>query len=81
LARDSSIAALSKLSAPAQGVFRGHVAVALGVTRNQLTALCRAGRHGYRIVFATWDKVTRPPRRLLDELTATLSAEPRGGPP
>jgi very-short-patch-repair endonuclease len=31
------------------------------------------GRHGYRIVFATWDKVTRHPRRLLHELAATSS--------
>ena len=32
------------------------------------------GRHGYRLVFATWDKVTRAPRQLLQELTATLAA-------
>ena len=32
------------------------------------------GRLGFRIVFATWDKVTRNPTRLLDELTATLAA-------
>jgi very-short-patch-repair endonuclease len=31
------------------------------------------GRHGYRIVFATWDKVTRHPRQLLHELAATSS--------
>jgi very-short-patch-repair endonuclease len=31
-------------------------------------------RHGYRIVFATWEKVTRDPSRLLAELTATLAA-------
>jgi hypothetical protein len=31
------------------------------------------GRHGYRIVFATWDKVTRTPTVLLDELVATLA--------
>jgi very-short-patch-repair endonuclease len=31
-------------------------------------------RHGYRIVFATWEKVTREPARLLAELTATLAA-------
>jgi very-short-patch-repair endonuclease len=30
------------------------------------------GRHGYRIVFATWDKVTREPEQLLDELAATM---------
>ena len=29
------------------------------------------GRHGYRIVLATWDKVTQQPRELLHELTAT----------
>jgi len=29
------------------------------------------GRHGYRIVFATWDKLTRHPRQLLSELAAT----------
>ena len=29
------------------------------------------GRHGYRIVFATWDKVTRHPQQLLHELTTT----------
>jgi very-short-patch-repair endonuclease len=32
------------------------------------------GRHGYRIVFATWEKVTRRPVELLSELTATLAA-------
>jgi very-short-patch-repair endonuclease len=32
------------------------------------------GRLGYRIVFATWDKVTERPERLLDEITATLAA-------
>ena len=32
------------------------------------------GRHGYRVVFATWDKVIRDPDRLLKELTATLAA-------
>ena len=32
------------------------------------------GRHGYRVVFATWEKVTRDPDRLLNELTATLAA-------
>ena len=32
------------------------------------------GRHGYRIVFATWDKVTREPARLLAELGTTLAA-------
>jgi very-short-patch-repair endonuclease len=31
-------------------------------------------RHGYRIVFATWEKVTHDPDRLLAELTATLAA-------
>jgi hypothetical protein len=31
------------------------------------------GRHGYRIVFATWDKVTNQPRQLLQELTTTSS--------
>jgi very-short-patch-repair endonuclease len=30
------------------------------------------GRHGYRIVFATWEKVTKNPELLLDELGATL---------
>ncbi|HEV7526948.1 MAG TPA: type IV toxin-antitoxin system AbiEi family antitoxin domain-containing protein [Acidimicrobiia bacterium] len=32
------------------------------------------GRHGYRIVLATWDKVTRHPGLLLSELTTTLAA-------
>jgi very-short-patch-repair endonuclease len=32
------------------------------------------GRHGYRIVFATWDKVTRRPDELLGELGAALAA-------
>jgi very-short-patch-repair endonuclease len=32
------------------------------------------GRHGYRIVFATWEKVTRHPTRLLAELEAALAA-------
>jgi hypothetical protein len=31
------------------------------------------GRHGYRIVLATWDKVTRRPDALIDELTATMT--------
>ncbi len=30
-------------------------------------------RFGFRIVIATWDKVTRRPRELLSELTATLA--------
>lgn len=32
------------------------------------------GRHGYRIVFATWEKVTRHPNHLLAELGTTLAA-------
>jgi len=32
------------------------------------------GRLGYRIVFATWDTVTRHSERLLNELTAALAA-------
>ena len=32
------------------------------------------GRHGYRIVLATWKKVTREPGRLLAELQSTLAA-------
>jgi very-short-patch-repair endonuclease len=32
------------------------------------------GRHGYRIVLATWEKVTRLPNQLLDELRTTLAA-------
>ncbi len=32
------------------------------------------GRCGYRIVFATWEKVTRHPDQLLSELAATLTA-------
>ncbi len=32
------------------------------------------GRCGFRMVFATWDKVTHQPLQLLRELTATLSA-------
>jgi hypothetical protein len=32
------------------------------------------GRLGYRLVFATWDKVTRRPNELLHELAATLAA-------
>lgn len=31
-------------------------------------------RHGYRIVFATWDKVTQRPEDLLGEVAATLAA-------
>jgi hypothetical protein len=31
------------------------------------------GRHGYRIVFATWAKVTHRPAQLLAELTTTLA--------
>jgi very-short-patch-repair endonuclease len=30
------------------------------------------GRHDYRIVFATWDKVTKHPDTLIEELEATL---------
>jgi hypothetical protein len=43
MARKSPIAALSTLSSSTLGVFRGREAVKLGVTRNQLTALMRAG--------------------------------------
>jgi very-short-patch-repair endonuclease len=32
------------------------------------------GRHGFRIVLATWNKVTNRPSDLLDELAATLAA-------
>ncbi len=32
------------------------------------------GRLGYRLVFATWDNVTRRPNELLHELAATLAA-------
>jgi very-short-patch-repair endonuclease len=32
------------------------------------------GRHGWRIVFATWSKVTEHPRQLLDELAITMAA-------
>jgi very-short-patch-repair endonuclease len=32
------------------------------------------GQHGYRIVFATWNKVTHQPQQLLRELTATIAA-------
>jgi hypothetical protein len=32
------------------------------------------GRHGYRLVLATWDKVTRRPRELVAELAATFAA-------
>ena len=35
------------------------------------------GRHGYRIVFATWEKVTRQPAQLVTELATTLVS--RGG--
>jgi very-short-patch-repair endonuclease len=31
-------------------------------------------RHGYRIVFATWDKVVHAPDQLVDELRATMAA-------
>ncbi len=34
------------------------------------------GRHGYRLVLATWDKVTRRPRDFLAELVATLEQHP-----
>ena len=30
------------------------------------------GRHGYKLVFATWEKVTRHPLALIEELRATL---------
>ena len=32
------------------------------------------GRHGYRLVLATWEKVTRRPDDLLHELAATMAA-------
>jgi hypothetical protein len=32
------------------------------------------GRHGYRVVFATWDKVVRRADDLVSELQATLHA-------
>jgi hypothetical protein len=34
------------------------------------------GRHGYFLVLATWDKVTRRPREFLAELSATLEQDP-----
>jgi very-short-patch-repair endonuclease len=32
------------------------------------------GRHGYKLVLASWDKVTRHPRALVDEIRTTLAA-------
>ena len=32
------------------------------------------GRYGFKLVLATWEKVTRRPQALLDELTVTLAA-------
>ena len=32
------------------------------------------GRHGYRLVFATWAKVTKHPEQLVYELAATMAA-------
>ena len=32
------------------------------------------GRHGYRLVLATWDKVTKHPDALIAELLATMTA-------
>ena len=34
------------------------------------------GRQGYRLLFATWDKVTRAPVDLVRELVASLSTPP-----
>jgi very-short-patch-repair endonuclease len=34
------------------------------------------GRHGYRLVLATWDKVTRGPHDFLAELVTTLEQSP-----
>ena len=38
------------------------------------------GRHGYKLVFATWDKVTRHPRDLIEELTRDLGMRSRCSP-
>ena len=47
-------------------------------TRPTTSTTTRSGacpaRHGYRIVFATWDKVTRTPDLLIDEIATTLAA-------
>jgi len=43
MAHESAVGRLSGLGAPARGVFRGCDAVRIGVTRDQLTALIRAG--------------------------------------
>src|SRR5689334_1919300 len=43
MAHESTVGRLSRLSASSLGVFRGTAAGRLGVTRNQLTALVRAG--------------------------------------
>jgi hypothetical protein len=32
------------------------------------------GRHGYRLIFATWEKVSERPNELVAELLAALSA-------
>jgi very-short-patch-repair endonuclease len=32
------------------------------------------GRHGYKLVFATWEKVTKHPDDLILELAATMAA-------
>jgi very-short-patch-repair endonuclease len=36
-------------------------------------------RHGYRLLFATWSKVTKTPGALIDELRAALAAGPLAG--
>ena len=32
------------------------------------------GRHGYRLVLATFEKITRKPEDLIDELVATMGS-------
>ncbi len=43
MSQESALGKLSRLSAPSLGVFRGHAAVELGVSRKQLAGLCAAG--------------------------------------
>jgi hypothetical protein len=78
VSRESPIAVVTLLAEGSAGAFLGSTALARGVSRKQLMSLRGhvPDRHGYRLVLATWEKVTRHPDDLVSELLATMRPVP-----
>jgi hypothetical protein len=68
VSREAAIAILSRLNVRTLGVFR------IEAAKHDNEKWSVPGRCGYRIVFATWDTVTRRPEELLRDLGAALAA-------